>query len=149
MLFWLWTIYLFVCTGHVAYLDIRTQCIPNRYLGGYAIGLLALIGYTPSARGHWWSILVATLLVMVVGSIVYLVASTYLGGGDIKYAMVLSLALGLSGTLYMFVLASWLALIAVIVRRVGWQVRVGEPLAFAPYMSLSAMLVWLLPVFQS
>jgi leader peptidase (prepilin peptidase)/N-methyltransferase len=89
------------------------------------------------------------LLVLVIGIVVFAIGSSYIGGGDIKYTIVLSLVLGLSGTLYMLVLASWLALLAIVVRRLVWLVRVGEPIPFAPYMSVSTLVVWLWPVIQS
>lgn len=149
MFFWLWTIYLCIFTGHVAYIDIRTRTIPNLYIGGYGSGMIVLAGCTPMVGNHWWPIVSATLLVMIGGVLVYKVGSSWIGGGDIKYIMVLSLALGFSGTLFMVMLASWLAVLATLVRMSIWRIRFNEPMPFAPYLGFSALLVWFWPVLQS
>lgn len=142
-LIWLWTVFLFVCTAHVAYIDIRTRCIPNRVLGGYASGMLVLFGCSPGLFGHGWCTALATLLVMGCLFIVYTIGSSYIGGGDIKYTMLLSLALGWSGTLYMLAVASWLAILVAFVRRIVARVGVGEPMPFAPFLGCSTMVIWL------
>lgn len=149
MFFWLWTVYLFLFTGHVAYIDIRTRCIPNKIVGGYGSGMLVFVGCAPGFQEHWLSTALATLLVIICGIFVYMVCAAYIGAGDIKYTMVLSLALGGSGTLHMLVIASWLALVALGLRRLIWRISVRESLAFAPYISLSTLLVWLWPMVQS
>lgn len=149
MVFWIWTAYLFLFTGHVAYMDIRTRSIPNTLLGGYGSGMLVLAGCAPDVGAHWLSIASATLLVMVIGFAVYAISSSAIGGGDIKYMIVLSIALGGSGTLLVFLCACVLATIAIVIRWLMWRIRFGESIALAPYLSICAMLIWLWPVLQS
>lgn len=135
----------FVCVT-LAVIDLRTKLLPNR-ITYPALPLVAALLLVASAAEHDFGAMVRALEAAGLAGVAFLalvlISPSGLGLGDVKFALVLGLALGwlgwsavAAGFFGAFLLGGVAALVAVVVLRLGRKAQVP----FGPWLAAGALL---------
>jgi leader peptidase (prepilin peptidase) / N-methyltransferase len=130
----------------LAQIDLAVQRLPDRLtLAGYP-ALLVLLALAAAVTGSWTAFGRALLGGMALGVsylVLALISSGQLGGGDVKLAGLIGLALGwagwrtlIAGAILGFLLAAVIGLAGLVVRRISRH----SMISFGPFMLAGAML---------
>lgn len=124
----------------ITYIDIKYQYIFDEVL--LALGALAIIS-TPYIPYNWLDRLGGVLAGAIIMLLIAFLSKGMLGGGDIKMVAMLGLWQGLAG-LYVCVTVGFIsAAIFAIIALVSKQKKMGDTMAFAPFLAFGAFIYWL------
>lgn len=139
----MFTIVFYIFSSFLSYLDCKKFLIPNNIL--LAMILMLLIFGTLESKIYISSI-VLSLLVLLFFIIVLLFNRTQiLGGGDIKYMMVIALYLGLKPFAVFLVITGLVQTMSLVYKQVFLKRRVAP---MAPAMFISVLIVDLMMYFK-
>jgi leader peptidase (prepilin peptidase)/N-methyltransferase len=133
-----------VCLVTASFIDLEHRIIPNSI--NFFIGITGiffmLMGWTVSLTDGLLGFITGGGVLLVIGLLsLWILKKEGMGGGDIKLAAVCGLYLGLEKTIYHFFIASYLALIIILVLFAARKLKKGQYLPFGPFLSAGAIIV--------
>lgn len=127
-------------------IDIKTHCLPNQLVGGFALiemVALGILSWFASDFARLSNALVIATITTTAYLLLYLLSRGSLGMGDVKFAFPLGLCVGwyaadlwLTNIFVAFLLAGLVTGIRVVTGRINRKSRI----AFGPFMLASAVL---------
>ena len=160
LVIWLWAffnydfnqgiIFIWICSILIAIsiIDLKTFIIPLPLIILSILGLLIYIFLNPEDwRVSFWGAIFGVSYL----SLVFILTSTIfkkqtMGIGDLQLVLVTGMWLGPINVLFSIFLSSLLALIAWVIISILKGIDRKRPLAFGPYLSISAILIYILNI---
>jgi leader peptidase (prepilin peptidase)/N-methyltransferase len=133
-----------VCLVTASLIDLEHRIIPNSI--NFFIGITGiffmLMGWTVSLKDGLLGFIAGGGVLLGIGLLsLWILKKEGMGGGDIKLAAVCGLYLGLEKTICHFFIASYLALIIILVLFSTRRLKKGQYLPFGPFLSAGAIIV--------
>lgn len=136
----IWTVVLFMMCIHASVIDIKTMRIPNKLLGVYLLGIIALRLVDPLQLWWSWSIYLQSIGIYLLLFIPSVLTRGGLGGGDVKLFAIICLIIGFENTLFTIGLSLFIGIvvsgIGVLVRKLQFR----QAIPFAPIITIAIIL---------
>lgn len=120
--------------------DLENMIIPNKVL--LFFGCLMLVLRLFLHTSPWWDSYLGAIVAFFLLFLISLLSKGAMGGGDIKLFTVLGMFVGTAGVIWTLFLASLFGLIYGVIQIARKVRRRKEPLPFAPFISIAAMIFY-------
>ena len=124
-------------------IDLKTHRLPNRLVMIATVGVLAL-GVTSHSKTKLTAAVLIGIAYLTIFAILKFVGKSSIGMGDVKFAFVCGVIVGIydpANWLFNIWLMFAIAAIRILLKRLFSKVSWHERLAFGPYMALATILI--------